>query len=61
MVCCDYTVLMVCLGLGPETTWLGFGKDHVLAQNTVPVLVATKKLRMFFVTVSGILNILGVC
>ena len=73
----DMFVLMVWFGLGPETTWLGFGKDHTLAQSTVPVLVATNmsrflwkkqkelsfglKLMMLFSTISGILNILGVC
>lgn len=38
--CCDNAVLMLWLGLGTETTWLGFGEDHVFCCK-VPVSVNT--------------------
>lgn len=31
ILCCDITVAMLSLDLGPDTTWLGLGKEHVLS------------------------------
>ena len=31
VLCCDNAVLMLRLGLGTKSTWIGLEKDHVLA------------------------------